>query len=386
MERRHRRRLRAPRPLRAPPRRRPRRPPARDARPPDRLARRLPDHPARTLLQAATRARLDGADSTGSSPRCCTTSATNSRRTTTASSRPPCCSRTSPQRCTGSCQHHGVFQSYYYAHHLGGDRNARDQFADHRWAELCEEFCARWDQNSFDPDFPIHDRRRRSTTRCARSSVVRRGPRQFVAAGSGRLVAMSGQFPGRVGFIGLGNVGRQARRLAAAQRRRPRRFAISTARLRSRSSTGGDRGRDAPRTRRTVRCRDHVPAVAGGVGRGDGGRRRCARRPPPGMRSGWRCRPPTPVEIARLAARVAVRASTAVDCPVSGGCHRAATRATSRSSPGCDRATFERVLPLLTMLGRRVLHTGELGIGLGPQGDDELPRDREPRVGRDRGA
>lgn len=53
-------------------------------------------------------------------------------------------------------QHHGVFQSYYYAHHLGGDRNARDRFAEHRWADLCAEFCARWDQNSFDPDFPIH--------------------------------------------------------------------------------------------------------------------------------------------------------------------------------------------------------------------------------------
>lgn len=53
-------------------------------------------------------------------------------------------------------QHHGVFQSYYYAHHLGGDRHARDRFARHRWADLCAEFCARWDQNSFDPDFPIH--------------------------------------------------------------------------------------------------------------------------------------------------------------------------------------------------------------------------------------
>jgi predicted HD phosphohydrolase len=52
--------------------------------------------------------------------------------------------------------HHGVFQSYYYAHHLGGDRNARDRYRGHRWAGLCEEFCARWDQNSFDPDFPIH--------------------------------------------------------------------------------------------------------------------------------------------------------------------------------------------------------------------------------------
>lgn len=54
-------------------------------------------------------------------------------------------------------QHHGVFQSYYYAHHFGGDRHARDRFADHRWAELCARFCAEWDQNSFDPDFPIHD-------------------------------------------------------------------------------------------------------------------------------------------------------------------------------------------------------------------------------------
>ena len=53
--------------------------------------------------------------------------------------------------------HHGVFQSYYYAHHLGGDRHAKRRFADHRWAGLCEEFCARWDQNSFAPDFPIHD-------------------------------------------------------------------------------------------------------------------------------------------------------------------------------------------------------------------------------------
>ena len=52
--------------------------------------------------------------------------------------------------------HHGVFQSYYYAHHLGGDRHARESYRSHRWATLCEEFCARWDQNSFDPDFPIH--------------------------------------------------------------------------------------------------------------------------------------------------------------------------------------------------------------------------------------
>jgi predicted HD phosphohydrolase len=52
-------------------------------------------------------------------------------------------------------QHHGVFQSYYYAHHLGGDRHARNRFRDHRWGPLCEQFCADFDQNCFDPEFPI---------------------------------------------------------------------------------------------------------------------------------------------------------------------------------------------------------------------------------------
>jgi predicted HD phosphohydrolase len=51
-------------------------------------------------------------------------------------------------------RHHGVFQSYYFAHHLGGDRHARDRFRDHRWFDLCAEFCERWDQPSFDPTFP----------------------------------------------------------------------------------------------------------------------------------------------------------------------------------------------------------------------------------------
>jgi 3-hydroxyisobutyrate dehydrogenase len=65
-------------------------------------------------------------------------------------------------------------------------------------------------------------------------------------------------------------------------------------------------------------------------------------------------------EIRRLGARVAELDGAAVDCPVSGGCHRADTGNISIFA-GCDRATFERVLPLLTVLGRRVLHTGEIG-------------------------
>ena len=48
---------------------------------------------------------------------------------------------------------HGLFQNYYYVHHLGGDRNARERFRDHPWYEATKNFCARWDQCSFDPDY-----------------------------------------------------------------------------------------------------------------------------------------------------------------------------------------------------------------------------------------
>ncbi|GFE63488.1 NAD(P)-dependent oxidoreductase [Litoreibacter roseus] len=65
-------------------------------------------------------------------------------------------------------------------------------------------------------------------------------------------------------------------------------------------------------------------------------------------------------EVKRLGARVIARGAQAVDCPVSGGCHRAATGNISIFA-GCDRATFEDVLPVLTILGRRVLHAGDLG-------------------------
>jgi predicted HD phosphohydrolase len=51
-------------------------------------------------------------------------------------------------------EQHGLFQSWYYAHHTGGDRNARDAFLGHRWYAACRDFCADWDQCSFDPDYP----------------------------------------------------------------------------------------------------------------------------------------------------------------------------------------------------------------------------------------
>ncbi|MEB8387434.1 NAD(P)-dependent oxidoreductase [Rhodobacteraceae bacterium KMM 6894] len=65
-------------------------------------------------------------------------------------------------------------------------------------------------------------------------------------------------------------------------------------------------------------------------------------------------------EVRRLGEAVIVRGAAAVDCPVSGGCHRADTGNISIYA-GCDRPTFDRILPLLTILGRRVLHTGDLG-------------------------
>ena len=65
-------------------------------------------------------------------------------------------------------------------------------------------------------------------------------------------------------------------------------------------------------------------------------------------------------EVRRLAEQVNAVGAEAVECPVSGGCHRADTANISIFA-GCSRPIFERVLPLLTLMGRRVLHTGDLG-------------------------
>lgn len=65
-------------------------------------------------------------------------------------------------------------------------------------------------------------------------------------------------------------------------------------------------------------------------------------------------------EVKRLAELVTGKGGEAIECPVSGGCHRAATGNISIFA-GCSRETFEKALPFLTVLGRRVLHTGEIG-------------------------
>ena len=65
-------------------------------------------------------------------------------------------------------------------------------------------------------------------------------------------------------------------------------------------------------------------------------------------------------EARRLARRVEALGAQAMDCPVSGGCHRAASGNISIFAGG-ERATFERVLPVLAILGQRILHTGPVG-------------------------
>jgi len=65
-------------------------------------------------------------------------------------------------------------------------------------------------------------------------------------------------------------------------------------------------------------------------------------------------------EVQRLGQLVTDHGGHPVDCPVSGGCHRAATGNIAIFA-GCDRPTFDAVLPVLKLMGRRILHTGELG-------------------------
>lgn len=57
------------------------------------------------------------------------------------------------EECTWTLKTHGIFQMVYYAHHLGRDRYARDKFKDHPYFDTGVEFCERWDQSAFDPDY-----------------------------------------------------------------------------------------------------------------------------------------------------------------------------------------------------------------------------------------
>ena len=48
---------------------------------------------------------------------------------------------------------HGIFQGYYFFHHLGLDRDLREQYRGHPHFEYCAQFCHLYDQNSFDPAY-----------------------------------------------------------------------------------------------------------------------------------------------------------------------------------------------------------------------------------------
>ncbi|MDC0516422.1 NAD(P)-dependent oxidoreductase [Candidatus Pelagibacter sp.] len=65
-------------------------------------------------------------------------------------------------------------------------------------------------------------------------------------------------------------------------------------------------------------------------------------------------------EIKRLGKLVKERDAIPLDGPVSGGCHRAATGNISIFVGG-ERNAFDKILPALTVMGRKILHTGELG-------------------------
>ena len=106
-------------------------------------------------LQAATRARRDGADidwvvaallhdiGDGLAPQ-------NHDRFAAEILRPFV-----REEVTWVVEHHGIFQMHYYAHHYGWDRELREKYADSPYYRACVDFCERWDQSSFDPDYPI---------------------------------------------------------------------------------------------------------------------------------------------------------------------------------------------------------------------------------------
>ena len=57
------------------------------------------------------------------------------------------------EKNTWIVEKHGIFQMYYYAHHLGFNKNERDKYKGHKYYPATAEFCEKWDQISFDPNY-----------------------------------------------------------------------------------------------------------------------------------------------------------------------------------------------------------------------------------------
>lgn len=58
-----------------------------------------------------------------------------------------------PEEYRWICEQHGIFQGYYYFHHLGMDREMREHYRGHPHFEACAEFCEKYDQAAFDPNY-----------------------------------------------------------------------------------------------------------------------------------------------------------------------------------------------------------------------------------------
>ena len=57
------------------------------------------------------------------------------------------------EKTTWIVEKHGIFQMYYYAHHLGGNKNQREKYKGHKYYQDTVNFCENWDQKSFDPNY-----------------------------------------------------------------------------------------------------------------------------------------------------------------------------------------------------------------------------------------
>lgn len=58
------------------------------------------------------------------------------------------------EQCAWVVEKHGEFQMVYFGHHVGANPNKRDAYQTHQYFQDCADFCERWDQSSFDPDYP----------------------------------------------------------------------------------------------------------------------------------------------------------------------------------------------------------------------------------------
>ena len=57
------------------------------------------------------------------------------------------------EQCSWVIEKHGDFQMGYYGQHVGGNPNKREIYRGHIYFDDCQNFCGRWDQNSFDPEY-----------------------------------------------------------------------------------------------------------------------------------------------------------------------------------------------------------------------------------------